>query len=310
MPRSASSLNRTPKPWPSSARKLLGAGSGREARPGAFRHAADGAQRRPSGDTVRVPAPFRDSRMMRLPPAQPDSMGRLGNSRGNEPVRGNLFFRYWEGFTGSRRSKGARPGFPRSKGLACFLSKEGLQRPGRFAQPFPPAWSLDGPERCGTGRCPAAPPVPAADARLPYRPQGYAAVKDDAAGSRTETVVMTESGAGKLHHAAARTAAHKEGAAGRRTGPANTGGTRGRTPERRSPTERGEQGLGRTPCGAVALAQAPGKDAWRGRSCKRPAPRIFRARRMPSSPCAGGTCRAVRIGVKAFGQGPRSMRHG
>jgi hypothetical protein len=108
--------------------------------------------------------------------------------------------------------------------LECFLFMVGLQRPGGFAPPFPPAWSLVGPVRWGTGGGPAAPPVPAADARLPYRPQGYAAVKDDAAGSRTETVVMTESGAGKLHHAAARTAAHKEGAAGRRTGPAITAG--------------------------------------------------------------------------------------
>jgi hypothetical protein len=135
-------------------------------------------------------------------------------------ARGIFFFPSPECFTGSRRLGGAGARFWRPGGLARFLSKEALQCTGRFAQPFPPAWSLDGPAHCDAGPCPAAPPVSPADARLPYEPQGCVAIRDDAAGSRTETVVTTESGAGKLHHAAARTAAHKEDAAGCRTGPA------------------------------------------------------------------------------------------
>jgi hypothetical protein len=98
------------------------------------------------------------------------------------------------------------------------------------------------------------------------------------------------------------------GAQGRRGrtphGPRHPGGARDREARRRSSTEWGEQGLGRKPCGAVALARVPGKDAWRGRSWKRPAPRIFRTRRLPSSSRTGGARRACSAaGVLVFGEG-------
>jgi hypothetical protein len=52
-------------------------------------------------------------------------------------------------------------------------------------------------------------------------------------------------------------------------------GPPGRKPNPSNPRERGEQGLGRKPCGAGRVGAAPGRDAWRGRPRIRPTPRIF-----------------------------------
>ena len=143
---------------------------------------------------------------------------------------------------------------------------------------FPPAWSLDGPAHCGIGRRPAAPQMPTADERLPCRPQGRVAIRDDAAGSRTETVAMTESGAGKLHDVAARTAAHKEDAAGSRTGPAIAAGP----------------GAGRPK--DVVPRNGANKDS--AGSCAEPSPwRGFRARMLGGAGRASGRPRGFFIPV-------------
>lgn len=145
-------------------------------------------------------------------------------------VAGKFFTRHREWFTGSDPQPGSGPAFSRVNWLACFLSKKGLRCSGRFAQPFPPAWSLNGPAHRGIDRCPAAPTMPLADARLPAGPQGQAVLEDDAAGSRTGFVARTESGAGKPIDMAARTVASKDDAAGRRTGSAAMAGPRARQP--------------------------------------------------------------------------------
>jgi hypothetical protein len=161
------------------------------------------------------------------------------------PPRGNLYRTNGEPFTAVAPQSNLERRFGGVKGLARFLSKRVPRCPGRFAQPFPPAWSFDSPGHRGTGRCLTAPAVSLPRTGVPARPQGSLADKDDAAGrrkrkdeaagsrtgtddaagSRTGPAATAGPGAGTPIHAAARSAAYRDEAAGSRTGPATTAGS-------------------------------------------------------------------------------------
>jgi len=150
----------------------------------------------------------------------------------------------------------------------------------------------------GTCRCLMAPVVPLPSTRVPAWPHGTVAGKDDAAGCRKRKdgagdAAGSRSGrddaAGcRIREEAAGRRTIKDEAAGCRTGPATEAGPPGQDAHRRSSREWGAQGLGGKPCGASRVGAASGKDAWRGRSCKRPAPWIFRPR--SEIPAGSGRC--------------------
>lgn len=99
-----------------------------------------------------------------------------------------------------------------------------------------------------------------------------AAHKDEVAGSHTRKDAEAWMPLAKDDAAGRRK--RKDEAAGCRTGPRRNGGAPGREAQHAAPRIRGP----RTRQDAVEAGRirgASGRDAWRGRSCKRPAPRIF-----------------------------------
>jgi hypothetical protein len=161
------------------------------------------------------------------------------------PWGGNLYRAHGEPFTAPPWQPGLDPAFRGVERLARFLSKRVPRCPGRFAQPFPPAWSFDSPAHRGTGRCLTAPAVSLSGTGVPAWPQGPLADKDDAAGrrkrkdeaagsrtgkdeaagSRTGPATTAGSGAGTPIHETAGIAVARDDAAGSRTGPAITAGS-------------------------------------------------------------------------------------